>query len=184
LKFVDLFRKKKAIFYHEDDFLQIEILPRENYPQLKAESEKVDAFSRENFDGTGFTDIYVRDDNNKVELNQRDINKKDVEQILSSLGMDRITTVMTGYGQSYRQLHHNCIAFGKEYHAVYFDFKGEIVQHIWITQPWMIGREKLVNCLYDIGVKWDLVLHDWNNSETIDLTDKNAIINYLRFDAR
>ena len=36
-----------TIFYHEDDYLQVEILPLENINQLKLESKEVEDFSKE-----------------------------------------------------------------------------------------------------------------------------------------
>jgi len=180
LKLFNIFRNKWTAFYHEDDYLQIEILPCENSAILEDESDRVDAFSKENFDGQGLTDMYVRNSANKVELSQRAINISDLEIILSSMGMDRTEKVVTGYGQSYRISHNNCIAYGKEYHVIYFDFEGEIVQHIWITQPWLMNQERLIDCLYNLGLKWDLLLQDWNLLETIDLKNKKAIIDYLK----
>lgn len=55
----DIFRNKKqqpekalktfdgtSIFYHEDDFRQVEIVPSDNLSILVAESEKVDTFAK------------------------------------------------------------------------------------------------------------------------------------------
>ncbi|MBX7227077.1 MAG: hypothetical protein K1X55_13670 [Chitinophagales bacterium] len=189
----DIFRNKKqrqseevqqtfdgpTIFYHEDDFRQVEIVPSDNLLSLKTESEKVDTFAKEHFDGSGFTDIYVRNDENKTKLNQRRIDPSDLEKILSSLGFDRIPNVLTGYGQSYREQHKNCVAFGKDYCAVYYDFQDNVVEHIWFTNHWSMDRERLAKSLHELGQQWNLLLQDWNLTITVDLMDKSLIDQYL-----
>jgi len=168
-----------TIFYHEDDFRQVEIVLSDNLSPLNTESEKVDTFAKEHFDGSGFTDIYVRNDENKTKLNQRRIDPNDLEKILSSLGFDRIPNVLTGYGQSYREQHKNCVAFGKDYCAVYYDFQDNFVEHIWFTNHWSMDRERLAKSLHELGQQWNLLLQDWNLTLTVDLKDKSLIDQYL-----
>lgn len=189
----DIFKNKKStlpidhestiegltIFYHEDDYRQVEIVPNDNLAELEEESKKVNEFANEHFDGSGYTDIYVRSDDNKIELKQRSIKPNDLEQKLEILGFERMQNVTTGYGQTYRKLHKDCIAFGKDYSAIYYDFKDEIVQAIWLTNHWSIDRKKLSTCLHEIGKKWNLLLQDWNLSKTVDLNNKQAIEDYL-----
>ena len=168
-----------SIFYHEDDFRQVEIVPGDNLLTLTKESEEVDTFSKKNYTGSGFNDIYVRNDNNKIELNQRQIDPNDLEKILSLLEYDRIPNVLTGYGQTHRELHKDCIAFAKNYNVIYYDFKENVVQHIWLTNHWGMDRVKLAKCLNDLGQQWGLLLQDWNLTVTIDLCNKESIDNYL-----
>lgn len=189
----DIFKNKKSsrpkslesiiegptIFYHEDDYRQVEIVPNDNLAELEDESKKVNDFTKEHFDGSGYTDIYVRSDNNKTELKQRLISPNDLEHKLEILGLDRIPNVLTGYGQTYRELHMDCIAFGKDYSAIYYDFKDEVVQGIWLTNHWSMDRRRLSKCLHQIGKKWKLLLQDWNLNATVDLSDEQAIDDYL-----
>ena len=166
----DIFKNKKStrpnnlestiegltIFYHEDDYRQVEIVPNDNHAELEEESKKVNDFANEHFDYSGYTDIYVRTDDNKTELKQRLIKPNDLEQKLEILGLERVPKVTTGYGQTYRELHKDCIAFGKDYSAIYYDFKDEIVQGIWLTNHWSMDRKQLSDCLHEIGKKWNL----------------------------
>jgi hypothetical protein len=188
----DIFRNKKqrqsdkvqqtsngpTIFYHEDDFRQVEIVPNDNLLSLKTESEMVDIYTMEHFDGSGFTDIYVRNDETKTKLNQWRIDPIDLEKILSSLGFDRITNVQTG-GLSYQEQHKNCVAFGKDFCAVYYDFQDNVVEHIWFTNHWSMDKERLANSLHELGQQWNLLLQDWNLLNTVDLKDKSSIEQYL-----
>jgi hypothetical protein len=100
--------------------------------------------------------------------------------MFSSLGFDRITNVLTGYGQNYREQHKDCVAFGKDYCAVYYDFKDNVVEHIWFTNHWSMDRGRLAKALHDLGQQWNLLLQDWNLTVTVDLKDKNAIDQYLK----
>jgi hypothetical protein len=189
----DIFRNKKqqpekaqqtfdglTIFYHEDDFRQVEIVPNDNLSTLITESENVDTFAKEHFDGNGYTDIYVRNDADKTKLNQRRIAPNDLENVLRSLGFDRIPNVLTGYGQNYRELHKDCVAFGKDYCAVYYDFKDNVVEHIWFTNHWSMDKGRLAESLHGLGQQWNLLLQDWNLTLTVNLKDKNAIDQYLK----
>lgn len=54
---------KNAFYYHEDFYLQIEIIPRENFDFASSESKKISEFGETHRDGLGFTDIYERKDN-------------------------------------------------------------------------------------------------------------------------
>lgn len=169
-----------TIFYHEDDFRQVEILPNENRTTLEAACKEIESRFSGNADGNGDSDVYVRNDNDKTFLNQRQIHPHDLEKIISSIGLERITTVLTGYGQNHRVPHNDCIAFGKDYTSVYYDFKDNVVQHIWLTDHWHMNREALTVMLYDLGMQWDLLLQDWNLGVTIDLKDWNSIEQYLQ----
>lgn len=190
--FFDLFKFKKSaqsgdaeplsevttIFYHEDDYLQVEILPHDNLAYLEAESKRVNDFGNEHLDGSGYTDMYVRNAE-RTELKERQIRPGDLEQSLATLGLDRISKVLTGYGQTFREPHKNCVAFGKDYSAIYYDSRDDIVQHIWLTNHWGIDRKKLASCLHEMGQQWQLVLQDWNLTTAVDLSDRMAIEGYL-----
>lgn len=169
-----------TIFYHEDEFCQVELLPAENRERLKAENEEIENRFSENADGKGYSDVYIRNDFEKILLAQRQINPNDLEKILSGIGLERISQVMTGYGQYHRVLHNNCVAFGKNYTAVYYDFKERVVQNIWMTDHWSMNREALTVMLYDLGMQWDLLLQDWELCVTVDLKDWNSIEQYLQ----
>ena len=169
------YRAKGTIFYHEDDFCQIEIVPKENLSDLLKQADNIADFSAEN----GYSDIYVREEN-KVSLKSREIDKTELEKLLTELGTEKHTEVITGYGSDYRVKSENTIGFGKEYSAVYFDFENDKVKNIWITNLFGLNNDKVVDVLSKIGEKWNLVLMDWNSSELIDLSNKEMINKYLK----
>lgn len=169
------YRAKGTIFYHEDDYCQIEIVPKENLSDLIKQADNIADFSAEN----GYSDIYVREEN-KVSLKSREIDKTELEKLLTELGTEKHTEVTTGYGSDYRVKSENTIGFGKEYSAVYFDFENDKVKNIWITNLFGLNNDKVVDVLSTIGEKWNLVLMDWNSSELIDLSNKEMIKKYLK----
>ncbi|MEH1009491.1 hypothetical protein VDP25_17265 [Winogradskyella sp. ECml5-4] len=169
------YRAKGTIFYHEDDFCQIEIVPKENLSDLLKQADNIADFSTEN----GYSDIYVREEN-KVSLKSREIDKTELEKLLAELGTEKHTEVITGYGSDYRVKSENTIGFGKEYSAVYFDFENDKVKNIWTTNLFGLNNDKVVDVLSRIGKKWNLVLMDWNRSELVDLSNKEMIKKYLK----
>ena len=52
-----------AIYFHEDSYNQVELIPRRNLFYLRKENESINNFAEENFDGFGFKDIHVREEN-------------------------------------------------------------------------------------------------------------------------
>ena len=51
-----------SIFFHEDDYCQVQITLNENQTSLQKEAGEVLGFSKEHFGGSGFTDIKVREE--------------------------------------------------------------------------------------------------------------------------
>ncbi|MEY5047544.1 MAG: hypothetical protein RLZZ175_903 [Bacteroidota bacterium] len=194
MKIFDFFRKKQkpepqievfdgpTTFYHEDDYLQIEIIVNENIEKVDLESNKINTFSEEQFDGIGFKDLYIRTDDNKIELSDRKITITDFENILISLNFEKINYVLTGYGNSYKSLHKNCFAFSKSETIIFYEFKNNIIQNIWFDINLKEIDKNLINFFLQIGQAWNLSLQDWNQSITIDLQNKIEIENYLKYD--
>ncbi|MBC3846416.1 hypothetical protein H8K90_08495 [Winogradskyella echinorum] len=169
------YRAKGTIFYHEDDFCQIEIVPKENLSELIKQADNISDFTSEN----GYSDIYVREEN-KVSLKTKNISKSELESLLAKLGTEKHTEIITGYGSDYRIRSENTIGFGKDYSAVYFDFENDIVRNIWITNLDGLNHKNVINAFSEIGEKWDLIMMDWNSSELIDLSNKKMIEKYLK----
>jgi hypothetical protein len=168
-----------SLFFHEDDFCQIELIPSSNRDDLTIEIEKIKEFSDKHSDGFGYTDIYVRKENN-VPLREKKINTSDLIEIFDNLDVRKYSEVYTGYGTSYRVISEDTIGYGTGYSAIYFDFKQDVVQNIWITNPWGLDKQNLATILLNIGLKWNLVLMDWNLDRVIDLCDIAAVKKYLR----
>ncbi|KSA11582.1 hypothetical protein [Maribacter dokdonensis] len=169
------YRAEGTIFYHEDDFCQIEIVPKENLSDLLKQADNINDFTAEN----GYSDIYVREEN-KVSLKTKQIDKSELENLLAKLGTEKHTEITTGYGSDYRVKSENTIGYGKDYSAVYFDFDNELVNNIWITNLSGLNNENVIKVFSEIGEKWNLVMMDWNRSELINLSNKKMIEKYIK----
>jgi hypothetical protein len=186
MKFFNLFKKTKllssvdnaGLFFHEDDYCQIELSPIENLSLFSTEADKINDLAEKTFDGSGYTDIYVRNAE-RIKLEERKIHPDQLEEIIKITDLGKALSVKTGYGQTYRIEATNTIGYGKDYSAIYFDFKDHMVSHIWLTGHFSINQEKLAECLFQIGQKWSLLLMDWNQTVSVDLSDMASIKKYL-----
>ena len=186
MRLFNIFRKSNVdspsdemtLFYHEDDYCQVELSPKENLPLFQRESDEINDLADKSFDGHGYKDNYARSDN-RIGLRERKINPVELEKIIAAIGLDKASKVTTGYGQTYRKTRKDTIGFGKNYSAIYFDLKDNVVTHIWMTNHFSMEKEKLIECLFDLGQKWNLLLMDWNQTVPVDLSNKNEIENYL-----
>ena len=184
--FLDYFKVKtnqkdnasSLLFFHEDDFCQIQLLPKENLNFIKLQCTQIEDSSQKNFDGVSYKEVFIRDEN-PIELCTKQIQKNEFENSLLAHKFQRASKVLTGYGQSYRILAPDTIGFGCDYAAIYFNFHNDIVKNIWLTQAWNLEREKLILFLNKVGLKWDLLLVDWEAAVFVDLSNKQAILNYL-----
>src|ERR1051325_1307659 len=107
---LDIFKKDKSdknsdsgvLFYHEDDYCQVELSPNENLFLFKKEFGQINELADRSFDGYGYTDIYVRRDN-RLKLEERKINPDALENVIKNIGVEKATTVKTGYGSTHRE---------------------------------------------------------------------------------
>jgi hypothetical protein len=83
------------IYFHEDIYCQVELIPKKNLSSLTDENKKIIDFGREHSVGIYFSEIYMRDDN-KFKTSIRQIQVKDFEQILLNIGFEKREFVFTG----------------------------------------------------------------------------------------
>lgn len=178
----DTFKDEYIPFYIEDDYLQIEIVPKQNRNHILKEMAKIEQFSDEHFDGTSFTDIYVRED---ISIPTRSI----------ELRTDYVASVLKGNGfEKAEKINHrgnirhvkNSLAFGFPNFTVFVDTydDGELVKTMWVSVHGIImhvwQRKAIVNALYDLGTSSDFVMADWNSLEVYDLSNENDIEHFLQ----
>lgn len=173
----------KSIYFHEDDYCQIEILPIQNYNYCKKEIEKIEDFSEEHKvdGGIGWTDVYVRGEN-PIPLAELNISIDMLSSLLEEI-TTKFETVKTGYS-SYREVCQHIIAYGKSNDVVlFFDFdKGSnYVKNIWLTLDVSNEKErdsakKILSVLSKVH---ELILVDWCWDFVTKLNDSLSIENYL-----
>nr|WP_321453068.1 hypothetical protein [uncultured Carboxylicivirga sp.] len=174
-------KSENSLYLHEDFYCQVELVPIENSSDLKKENEKIDEFAKEHRDGVGFTDVYVRDGQN-IKTSEREIPINVFDSLTQTCGFQKVDKVYSGYG-SYKETCTSTWGFKLDSSAVFCDFKNEIIENIWIDgfrfNKDSENKEQLINVLFVIGEKWNLILNDWDLTETIDLRNKKLIEDYI-----
>ena len=75
----------RSLFFHEDDFCQIQLLPVEDFRSTQSELNEAGSFAQDHFDGVGYDDIYVRR-GSESGLSIRKIPIGELEGLLFKLG--------------------------------------------------------------------------------------------------
>lgn len=171
-----------GIYFHEDDFRQVEFCPKENLDFLRNKNSEVNKFAEEYSDGSGFTDIYVREENNHKTILEAQIKLSDLNSIMLNLHLEKIEKVYTGYS-SYSEICENTIAYKFDDAEIFVITEKDFVKDFFITGFRLHKNEeiksKLEEILYRIGTEYNLILNDWNLTEIIDLSDRKEIKKYL-----
>jgi hypothetical protein len=169
------------MFFHEDDYCQVQLVPFENHSSLMEEARKVKGFAHSNFDGVAYKDIYVRGDE-RLKLSDRKIKVSEFEMMLSTSGLGRTDQVTTGYGSSHREVCANTVGYGRSDCAILFDWKNETVEHVWLFFHWGtegLNKRRLSDLVHKIGQNYNLILMDWNQLILTDIRQKEQADKYL-----
>ncbi|MCR6640084.1 MAG: hypothetical protein NVV82_14125 [Sporocytophaga sp.] len=169
-----------SIFYHEDDYRQVEIVPSENFNELIKQADNIQDFAEKNFDGIGYTDIMAREDYG-LKLKDRGIPVAELEKVLLNLSLPRKTSVTTGISPG-EMISKNTLGYGENYDGLFFQFESDIVSSIWIVGTIPTDKDKVIDTLHVLGLQWNLLLMDWNSCELVDLKDKEQVIKYLSYE--
>jgi hypothetical protein len=173
----------RRIYFHEDDYCQIEILPVQNYEYCKQEIDKINHFSEEHkvADGIGWTDIYVRDES-PITLEELKIS---IERLTTSLQsvVSKFDFVFTGYS-SYREVCKSTFAYGDtDEVVVFFDVDEELnfVKNIWMTLNIrnQVQIDSAIQIFKALSGICKLILVDWGWGFLSELDDNLEIENYL-----
>lgn len=173
----------RNIYFHEDDYCQIEILPVQNYAFCKEEIDKINGFSAEHqvADGIGWTDVYIR---NESPMTLEEL-KIPIEKLSASLQsvVSKFDSVYTGYS-SYREACKSTLAYGDtDDVVVFYDFDKELnfVKNIWLTldicNQAQIDSAKLI--LKALSGVYKFILVDWGWEFLSELEDIFEIEQYL-----
>lgn len=170
-----------VIYFHEDMYCQVELVARENMLHLQGENEAIEKFATENFDGHGYTDLYERK-GDPVAISQREISVGEMGECLLHRGFRKADTVYYGYGAE-RIKSESTHAYRFYKCDVFVEYKSGIVTALWIDgfrfQTDDAIKYNLKDTLFDIGNKYSLVLNDWDQTITVDLSKGLEIENYL-----
>jgi hypothetical protein len=174
--------QEQNVFYlHEDDWGMVSLLPRENLAFLHEEQERIDAFSAAHFDGSGWTDIYVRP-GEPYPISIRQIPYARLVERFGGL-LPAAASVATGYS-TYHEPCPGCFAFGRTNDiALYGSLRHDVVTQLHLTVQDLSAnpdlRQELAAALSTFGAEYQLVLIDWGRGQIVDVAEQPAIGQYL-----
>jgi len=167
----------------EDDYCQVEIIPASNYSFLISEAVKISDFGKEHFNGVGFDALYTSK-SNPHPTSELFIVIEDLENILAQHHFNRIKEIQYVGGDLIDYQKGGTRAYGETSFSFWTEVKNNKVTNIWVTSFGKSSNDripKIVDALFAIGKKYNLILADWNSCEIIDLTKQEEIDAYLEW---
>jgi len=167
-------------FFWEDDFCQIEIVPRENDDHITKSIKDIEEFTTKTKTENGFTDIYMREEL-PFQTSNEEIRKDYFEQLLSRNGFEKARQISYDGRKIIDCSPETTNAYSVGTFNIFYDGKDEFVSNVWITSLQISKDElgKILETLYEVGEETQSILIDWNSLELIDLSNRNQIKKYL-----
>ena len=174
----------EKVYFHEDDYLQIELLPKENFSYLKSENDKINGFAKQHAVGAGFDQMFQRGAA-QVPTEQLQIKLEDFDEVTSQFGFEKAEIVCTGYG-AYEEPCTNTNAYQRCDSLIFCDYEQGIIHNIWLEGFYNTSNSHCnqlqFEILFQIGQKWGFILNDWNASVLVVLEDELDIEAYMRLE--
>lgn len=152
----------------EDDYLMAEIMSSKNLEFAKEQiGEKTD-----------------KSELKQIETKELKISKTELTNLLKSAGLNEYEKISyAGIGEPQTLENPKIRAFGDLHSAIFFDGETDIIDHIWLSSNnWTeVNKTKILNGLYEIGNKYNMILVDIYpiQNKIVDLKNKSQIQNYL-----
>jgi hypothetical protein len=171
----------KAVYFHEDDYCQIEILPLSLWTYCVDEMKKIEEFSDAHKLDLGWSDIYIREElpESLAEFSiSLEAFKKGVEETLTPYRQ-----VSTGYSSHVEECR-NCFAWGladREF-TIFADIDSEnSINNIWLEIGCLTDANlpPVLDVFNNLPRSNDLMIADWRWSKAAQIADKNRLRSYL-----
>ena len=162
----------------EDDFLMIEIIPKENWDFALGETQRIKDFGQEHFDGNGFTGI-TEIQKQPRPTSELGIKLEELTKTLEEAGMKRINNVLYD-GRPIDST--KTVAYGENQNGLYIENKSGIVNNIWLAfynRPLLL-QGTITSGLLAIGERYKMMLIDWTTGKLADLRNREEIEEYLK----
>jgi hypothetical protein len=174
------------LYFHEDDYCQIELLPIENEEYVKKEINTINEFSEDHKapSGAGWTDMYIRDNREQITLKDYKIKCSELDTLLLKL-TEKCDKVYTGYS-SYREECDNTLGYSLNNINIFVSFEDNLVTKIWFD--FYLNEIGVANNLYNIlkliSTKYDLLFVHWSwgycSKIKTDLRLQDTLIEYSK----
>jgi hypothetical protein len=168
------------VHFHEDDYCQIELLPRSTWKFCAQQLGIIADFADAHRAGDSYTDMYVRPDA-PIALADLHLLADDADRLLASK-LPRHRSVTTGYSTHVEPVPRT-IAYGASQSCCLFvqanqagTVRAAFLQ-LWGAQPPEV--EALHAALGELARTADLLLVDWERRDLLALSDNAALRDYL-----
>ena len=170
-----------AIYLHEDDFGQIELLPVSAWRYCAEQMRLIDEFSAKHKTEFGWNEIYVREESpeslSALSISLSDF-KTSAEKTLASY-----SKVTTGYS-SHVETCENCYAWGiadKSLAIFCTVLKGNVISHITLDFGCFDENtlQTALETFASIPKSKELIIADWRWSKLAKLADEQSLREYL-----
>jgi hypothetical protein len=169
---------KSPIFYHEDFYRQIELVPEENY---FATGRFINSLPLEQDSMYGSYNITIRPEQ-KIKLLDRNISIEEIRNLLNPISLLYSENIQTGYGQSSAKAK-NIIAWGFEQFGIFVTHRGSFVEAIWLCDssafPQIKTGHYLSQAIFSISKSYSLILIDWNKEKIFRFRSEDDVKKYL-----
>ncbi|WPV70285.1 hypothetical protein [Chitinophaga sp. LS1] len=163
-----------TVFFHEDSYCQIELLPKQNY-------QDIGSFPVQEENSFGFEHMLVRDKPLFPTVNLG-ISTQEMESLLARNAINYFPVVNTGYS-TYRVVKEDTVVYGFERLGVFVESKQSIVKNVWLGFSSLFTASESCDYLFKvlelIGEKYPLILVDWNGEVIVRLQEVDEIQHYL-----
>ncbi|HWM94363.1 MAG TPA: hypothetical protein VN493_26645 [Thermoanaerobaculia bacterium] len=170
-----------SVFFHEDDYCQVEILPIAARAHCLAEMGHIEELADAHRSGAGFTDIYLRGES-PLPLASLGITLEELRSAVEPLA-PRFAQVFTGYG-SYREPCQSVSGWGLGDGKAMFAGVGEggVVGPAWLSLDGISAEQVGLWCevLRSLPRAAELLVADWNAGLVVPLADESQLAAYLR----
>jgi hypothetical protein len=173
----------REIYFHEDDYCQQELLPREAAGFAGEELKKIQAFSEAHRapGGLGWTDLYIQHEA-PVELSTLKIDREELAEIVSAF-LPPFDVVYSGYS-SHREHCQRTAAWGRSQQcALFADWNHDgIVGHIWAEffEQDEVSIVAATKAVATIGTTHPLIYVDWAWGYICEVSDEHSFSSKLR----
>lgn len=171
---------ERSVYFHEDDYCQIELLPAAARQHCVSQMGIIDDFAARHDDGgMGFTSIYVRPDAPHTFAELRIATTAFSNAITQHL--PAYDSVFTGYS-THRELCQSTLAWGDDSFTFFADQKADVIQHVWLSLGTFSSAEaeRLTHALRALPSSGNILLADWSWSLVAMLSDPASLHEYLQ----
>ncbi len=170
----------KELYFHEDFYCQVELLPVSAVQHCTEEMSESDAFSDAHWNGTAWTALYLRDDHSTY-LRSLGIRIRDIAAKLDSM-LEPVETIFTGYS-TYREQCSNTRGWVFPCKsALLADYAAdEVVQNLWMVNdhPYVRSLGKFKEVIGVLNEYSQFVIADWNKSIMVPTEDDDILRQYF-----